>query len=145
VRTIHTVTNEFEDKEKYYEEDESLVDAQERYYGEAESISEVDRMTRAIWAGTLAKEEQLEGQIAREDFKSLFKGTLPGSEQRIRGERPNAADKERLAYDVVLSAPKSVSMALHLEGDLGLFDDHMESVKDTLTMIEQKWKRKYIL
>jgi len=139
VRTIHTVTNESEDKEKYYEEDESLVDAQERYYGEAESISEVDRMTRAIWGGTLAKEEQLEGHIEREDFKSIFKGTLPGSEQRIRGERPNAADKERLAYDVVLSAPKSVSMALNLEGDLGLFDDHMESVKDTLAVIEQKF------
>jgi len=64
---------------------------------------------------------------------------LPGSEQRIRGERPNAADKERLAHDVVLSAPKSVSMTLHLEGDLGLFDAHMESVKDTLTMLEQKF------
>jgi len=139
VRTIHTVTNESEEKEKYYEEDESLVDAQERYYGEAESLSEVDKMTRAIWGGTLAMDEQLEGHIAREDFKSLFKGTLPVSSQRIRGERPNAADKERLAYDVVLSAPKSVSMALHWEGDLGLFDDHMESVKDTLVMIEQKF------
>ncbi len=96
-------------------------------------------MTQAVWSGTLAMDEQLEGHIVREDFKSLFKGTLPGSSQRIRGERPNAADSERLAHDVVLSAPKSVSMALHLSGDLGLFDDHMESVKDTQAVIEQKF------
>lgn len=139
MRTIHTVTNESEDKEKYYESDESLVDATERYYGEAESPTNVDRMTRAVWAGTLASEEQLEGHVAREDFKSVFKGVLPSSGQRIRGERPNAEDKERLAHDVVLSAPKSVSMALHLEGDLGLFDDHMEAVKETLALIEQEF------
>jgi len=139
LRTIHTVTTESSDKEKYYEEDDSLVNAQERYYSGAESIPEVDRMTRAVWAGTLANEEKLKGDITRSDFKSVFKGVLPGSGQRIRGERPNAADSERLAHDVVLSAPKSVSMALHLEGDLGLFDDHMESVKDTLAVIEQKF------
>ena len=139
VRTIHTITTESEDKEKYYEEDESLVDAQERYYAEAETLSEVDRMTRAVWAGSQAEGEGLQGHIDREDFKSVFKGTLPRSTQRIRGDRPNANNKERLAYDVVLSAPKSVSMALHLEGDLRVFDAQMDAAQETLEMVEKEF------
>jgi conjugative relaxase-like TrwC/TraI family protein len=137
VRTIHTVTTESEDKEKYYEEDESLVDAQERYYGEAEMFSEVDKIALAVW-GKTQSEEKREGYIEREDFKIVFKGTLPESNQRIRKEKPNINDKERLAYDVVLSAPKSVSMALHLEGDLRVFDAHMEAVQETLELIEKE-------
>ncbi|NJO94029.1 MAG: relaxase domain-containing protein, partial [Hydrococcus sp. RM1_1_31] len=139
MRTIHAVTTESEDKEKYYEEDESLVDAQERYYGEAEMFSEVDKIALAVWGKTQAKnQEQREGYIERKDFKTVFKGTLPESTQRIRKEKPNANDKERLAYDVVLSAPKSVSMALHLEGDLRVFDAHMEAVQETLELIEKE-------
>lgn len=137
MRTIHTVTTESEDKVEYYEEDESLVDAQERYYGEGESPSEVDRLTQAVYAGTAAEEANLKGHVAREDFKSLFRGVLPGTEQRIRQDRPNREQKERLAHDVVLSAPKSVSMALHLTGDLRLFDAQMEAAQETLEVMEK--------
>ena len=137
MRTIHTVTTESEEKEKYYEEDESLLDAQERYYGEAESFSEVDRLALAVWGKTQAPEKR-EGYVEREDFKSVFKGTLPESTQPIRRGKPNAQDKERLAYDLVLSAPKSVSMALHLEGDLRVFDAHMDAVQETLAVVEKE-------
>jgi conjugative relaxase-like TrwC/TraI family protein len=137
MRTIHTVTTGSEDKEKYYEEDESLVDTQERYYGEVETLSKIEQMTKAVWGKTQG-EEKREGYIEREDFKTIFKGTLPGTNQRIRGEKPNANAQERLAYDVVLSAPKSVSMALHLEGDSRVFDAHMEAVQETLGLIEKE-------
>jgi conjugative relaxase-like TrwC/TraI family protein len=139
MRTIHAVTTESEDKEKYYSEDESLVDAQERYYGEAEMFSEIDKIALAVWGKTQASDqEKREGYIERKDFKTVFKGTLPQTNQRIRGEKPNANDSERLAYDVVLSAPKSVSMALHLEGDLRVFDAHMEAVQETLVVCQAK-------
>lgn len=138
MRTIHTVTTESEEKEKYYEEDESLLDAQERYYSEAEAPSEVDRLVLAVWARSQG-EQHLKGYVERPDFKSVFReGTLPGSSQRIRGNRPNASNHERLAYDVVLSAPKSVSMALHREGDLRIFDAQMEAAQETFAVIEKE-------
>ncbi|MGR3280650.1 relaxase domain-containing protein, partial [Acaryochloris marina NIES-2412] len=79
----------------------------------------------AVWVGSSSVVKQLGSYVKREDFKALSRGFLPesmkgvagGAVQRIRGKKPNEEDKERLAHDVVLSAPKSVSMALHLEGD----------------------------
>ncbi|MGB8698017.1 MAG: MobF family relaxase, partial [Thermosynechococcaceae cyanobacterium] len=138
MRTMHTLTSGVKEKVEYYEEDESLVDAQERYYGEAETVSAVDRMSQAVWSGTAAKREGLAGVIVREDFKAVLRGTLPHTDERIRWDNPNPDTKERLAHDVVLSAPKSISMALHLEGDLRLFDAHTAAVQATLDLIEQE-------
>ncbi len=138
MRTMHTLKSNVQEKVDYYEEDESLIDAQERYYGEAESVSEVDRMTHAIWAGSAAKSEGITGSIVRDDFKTVLRGNLPTTNERIRWENPNPENKERLAHDVVLSAPKSISMALHLEGDVRVFDAHMEAVLETLDFIENE-------
>ncbi|MGR3280218.1 MobF family relaxase, partial [Acaryochloris marina NIES-2412] len=136
----------------YYEEDESLVDAVDRYYGQAETVSEVDRMTTAIWAGSASVVKKLSKQVKREDLKSLTRGLIPdsakgmakGAAQRIRGKKPNAEDSERLAHDVTLSAPKSVSMALHLEGDNRLFDAHMEAVLETFDLLEREYAQSRI-
>jgi conjugative relaxase-like TrwC/TraI family protein len=138
MRTMHTLKSNVQEKVDYYEEDESLIDAQERYYGEAESVFEVDRMTHSIWAGSVSKSEGITGAIKREDFKTILRGNLSTTNERIRWENPNPENKERLAHDVVLSAPKSISMALHLEGDVRVFDAHMEAVLETLDFIEKE-------
>ncbi|MGB8698513.1 MAG: MobF family relaxase, partial [Thermosynechococcaceae cyanobacterium] len=71
-------------------------------------------------------------------FKAVLRGTLPHTNERIRWDNPNPDTKERLAHDVVLSAPKSISMALHLEDDLRIFDAHTAAVQATLDLIEQE-------
>ena len=138
MRTMHTLKSDAQEKVDYYEEDESLIDAHERYYSESELVSEVDRITRAMWAGTAAKNTGITGAIVREDFKTVLRGTITTTQERIRWENPNPKTKERLAHDVVLSAPKSISMALHLQGDMRVFDAHTEAVLETLELIEQE-------
>ncbi|KAI9129880.1 MobF family relaxase [Acaryochloris sp. CCMEE 5410] len=144
MKTMRTIYGEMID---YYDEDESLVDAPERYYSESEVITDIDRMSTAVWVGSNAIVQKLGTYVKREDFKALSRGFLPealksvagGAVQRIRGKKPNEEDKERHAHDVVLSAPKSVSMALHLEGDNRLFDAHMEAVLETFELLEREY------
>ncbi|MGB8699067.1 MAG: MobF family relaxase, partial [Thermosynechococcaceae cyanobacterium] len=136
MRSLSTIALGNREKEDYYTEDESLKDSQEAYYAEGETPSASKTMTQAIWHGNGAKSLGLEGDVARSDFKTVFYGHQPVTEQRIRGERPDKNKKERLAYDLTLSAPKSVSMALHLGGDSRLFDAHLEAVQDTLDQVE---------
>nr|WP_235112048.1 MobF family relaxase [Acaryochloris sp. 'Moss Beach'] len=124
---------------EYYEEDESLVDAPERYYSESDVITDIDLMTTAVWVSSNDVVQKLGHYTKREDLKSLSRGGIPGTAQRIRGKRPNEEDDERLAHDLVLSAPKSVSMALHLEGDKRLFDAHMEAVLETFELLEREY------
>lgn len=144
MKTMRTIYGEMID---YYDEDESLVDAPERYYSESEVVADIDRMTTAVWVGSNSVVKKLSSYVKREDLKSLSRGVLPtsckgiakGAAQRIRGKKPNEEDEERLAHDVVLSAPKSVSMALHLEGDNRLFDAHMEAVLETFELLEREY------
>ncbi|ABW31505.1 conserved hypothetical protein (plasmid) [Acaryochloris marina MBIC11017] len=104
-------------------------------------------MSTAVWVGSNAIVQKLGTYVKREDFKALSRGFLPealksvagGAVQRIRGKKPNEEDKERHAHDVVLSAPKSVSMALHLEGDNRIFDAHMEAVLETFELLEREY------
>ncbi|MGR3279584.1 MobF family relaxase, partial [Acaryochloris marina NIES-2412] len=136
MKTMRTITSALIE---YYEEDESLVDAPERYYSESDVITDIDLMTTAVWVSSNDVVQKLGHYTKREDLKSLSRGVIPGTAQRIRGKRPNEEDDERLAHDLVLSAPKSVSMALHLEGDKRLFDAHMEAVLETFELLEREY------
>lgn len=135
MRSINTISSQNQEKEDYYINDESLSD-EEVDRSTLETKSAVQRMTQAVWHGKGASTLGLEGDVQRKDFKQLFYGYQPGTEERIRGERSNRDTKERLAHDLTLSAPKSFSMAMHLGGDMRLFDIHMEAVKETLDLVE---------
>jgi conjugative relaxase-like TrwC/TraI family protein len=136
VKSMNTISSGDQEKEEYYTEDESLRDEQEEYYGKAETKSSSKKMTQAVWHGKGAYALGLEGHIDRSDFKQVFYGYKPGTEERIRCDRPVKANKERLGHDFTLSAPKSFSMALHLGGDERLFDAHMEAAKETIDLVE---------
>jgi conjugative relaxase-like TrwC/TraI family protein len=75
-------------------------------------------------------------------FKELFYGYLPGTQQRIRGDRKHG--QENLAVDLTLSAPKSFSM--HALKDLRLYEIHMEACRKTLDEAEKRYcyQRKFI-
>lgn len=135
MRSISTISSHNQEQEDYYTNDESLGD-DEVNYGIPEAESSSQKMTQAVWHGKGASTLGLEGCVQRQDFKQVFYGYQPGTEKRIRGERSNRNTKERLAHDLTLSAPKSFSMAMHLGGDVRLFDIHMESVKETLDVVE---------
>uniref|UniRef100_B8HZ01 Conjugative relaxase domain protein n=1 Tax=Cyanothece sp. (strain PCC 7425 / ATCC 29141) TaxID=395961 RepID=B8HZ01_CYAP4 len=142
MRSLHTITSGHQEKEDYYTQDESLCDGQADYYGQsAQSTTEssVQSLTQALWYGKGAARLGLVGIVQRQDFQSVFYGDQPGGQERIRGERPNPDTKERLAHDLTLSAPKSVSMTLHLGGDERLFQAHLEAVQETLDLVESRY------
>lgn len=137
-----TIKSGVKEKEEYYSEDESLGESQteqDEYYSQSETQSETQKLTQAVWHGQGAKKLGLEGNVSKSDFKDLFYGSKPGGTERIRGEKPNPEDRERLAHDLTFSAPKSVSMALHLGGELRIFDAHTEAVKECLDEAERRY------
>lgn len=141
--SVNTIKSGVKNKEEYYTEDESLSTESEleqaEYYSKAETHSQTQNLTQAVWYGKGAARLGLEGKVNKEDFRDLFYGCKPGGTERIRGEKSNLEDKERLAEDFTFSAPKSVSMTLHLGGEMRIFDAHMESVQETLDEAEQRY------
>lgn len=137
--TIRTITSDVKELVDYYEQDEALVDAQERYYTESGVVSEIDEMTLAVCHGKAAEILGLKGHAGREDFIAVSRGTKPGTNERIREEKPNPEDKERLGHDLCFSAPKSVSMALHIEGDNRVFEAHTKAVKEAMDAAEERY------
>jgi TrwC relaxase len=99
--SINTIKSGVREKEEYYTEDESLetkLDPKQiEYYSERETQSEIRSLTQAIWHGKGAKQLGLEGNVLKKDFKDLFYGIKPGTEERIRGEKATVETQERLA------------------------------------------------
>ncbi len=147
--SINTVTSGIREKEEYYTEDESLAKSKGEYYTESQSVGKSQektktknqraKLTQAVAYGKGAAELGLEGNFTKKDFKSLFYGFKPNSPERIRGYRPDSNTQERLAEDLTFSAPKSVSMTLHLNEDYRLFDAHTEAVKFVLDEVEKRY------
>jgi conjugative relaxase-like TrwC/TraI family protein len=140
--SINTIKSGIREKEEYYTEDELLHTenkSPENYYSTGETQSQTKRLTQAVWYGKGAKQQGLEEHIQKQDFKHLFHGFKPGTDERIRAEKPNPDDQERLAEDFTWPAPKSVSMAMHLNQDWRLFDAHMESLQECLDLLEQQY------
>ncbi len=133
--SINTVTSGIREKEEYYTEDESLASSQES----VTSYEKKKQITSAISYGKGATELGLELNLTQDDFKSLFYGFKPGTQERIRGEKTNPNNQERLAEDLTFSAPKSVSMALHLNQDLRLFEAHTSALQEVLDVIEARY------
>ena len=132
MRTISTITKA---KKNYYSHDESLQkNSQAHYYVQGEKSTS---LTQSRWFGQGAKKLGLDGEINEKDFKAVMDGNHPDTGQRLRGGA--ASGKERLAYDVTLSAPKSVSMALHIGGDMRVYAAHQAAVEATLKELECRY------
>ena len=146
--SINTVTSGIREKEEYYTEDESLAKSKDEYYTESQSVgksqaktktkNQRDKLTQAVVYGKGAAELGLSGNFTKEDFKSLFYGFKPNSQERIRGYRPDSNTQERLAEDLTFSMPKTGSMALHLNKDYRLFDAHTEALKEVVDEVEKR-------
>lgn len=139
---INTVKSGIRENEEYYTQDESLEQSGEEHSAEEQndhSRQQKPNLTKAIFYGKGATKLELEGTVTQEEFKSLFYGYKPGTQERIRGRKQNPLHQERLAEDITFSPPKSFSMALHLREDYRLFEAHTESVKEVIDIIEKEY------
>ncbi|WP_052056104.1 MobF family relaxase [Myxosarcina sp. GI1] len=143
--SINTIKSGIREKERYYTQDESLARAKnekkqrDRSQEQSPSVLTNAKLTTAYFYGKGATKLGLKGAVTQEEFKSLFHGYKPHSQERIRAERNNLKTQERLAEDITLSPSKSFSIALHIGKDERLFEVQDETVKEVVEIIEQKY------
>ena len=105
------------------------------------------------WSGKGAEELGLEGKIGHDDFVNALHGRAPDGTQ-IRGKCRNRMAKgknkidksksqdrqheaqERAAFDMVFSAPKSISLEILVKGNTALRQAHAEAVGAVTKVIE---------
>ena len=124
--------------ERYFEKE--LVNRRENYYSEEDANA-------GRWTGGGAAALGLEGIIKKEDFSRLSRGINPATGRRFRRmtlsrTRETAGElirvKEIAGWDLVISAPKSVSIAALIGGDGRVRRAHDESVTDALARAERQ-------
>ena len=134
--TITTIKSGIREKEEYYTQDESLEQLESPQQNQ--TLNRNDKLTQAVWHGQGAYELGLSGSVQQEDFKSVFYGFQPNSDETLR-RKNNRFGTERLGDDLTFSAPKSVSIALHVGNDLRIFDAHTDAVKEVLDEVEKRY------
>lgn len=99
--------------------------AADNYYspGEAETSGE--------WFGKGADALGLTGNVDKETFESLLKGTLPD------GSQVGTPDRHRAGIDLTFSLPKSWSLLALVGGDRRILDAYRAAVKETLGWAER--------
>ena len=142
-------------KEDYYLEDEGLAE----YYSpdqaeaiqqqgslptlvqghsQAKSVAQQQKLVLAQWHGDGAVPLALKGVVLKADFKKIFYGyNLKG--QRLRRHPQDPKHKERVGDDLTFSMCKSASIALHIGGDYRIFDAHLDAVKRTLDIVQERY------
>lgn len=124
--------------EAYFEKE--LTHERETYYSEKGTGT-------GQWAGKGAEALDLKGDIKKEDFSRISRGVNPttgkrfrrmtlGRTREINGELKRV--KEIAGWDMVVSAPKSVSIAALIGQDERVRRAHEESVTDALERAEQQ-------
>jgi conjugative relaxase-like TrwC/TraI family protein len=139
MRSIHTAKAGNKYKRDYYTKDKSLGSGQKSYYGQGEAKSQSAEMTEAVWFGKDAERLNLRGYAQQQDFEQIYDGYIPGTNQRIRGEKPRDDHKENCLYDLVLTCKKSVSMQIHLSNDDRLYKAYQETVLEIAELIQNDY------
>lgn len=130
----------------------SFVGQAERYFkkeltNERETYFSEKGVAIGQWTGKGAKILGLKGNIKEEDFSRMSRGINPATSERFRrmtfGRTRNVDGelkqvKEIAGWDLVISAPKSVSIAALIGGDERVRAAHLESVTDALERAEQQ-------
>ncbi len=124
--------------ERYFEKE--LTNERETYYSEK-------GVAVGQWMGRGAEILGLKGNIKKEDFSRISRGIDPTTGERFRrmtfgrtrevnGEITLV--KEIAGWDLVISAPKSVSQAALIGGDERVRGAHLDSVTDAMERAEQQ-------
>lgn len=122
--------------ERYFEKE--LTNERETYYSESGTNA-------GHWTGKGAEGLGLTGEIKKEDFSRMSRGINPATGKRFRRMTLNRtreengeikAVKEISGWDMVISAPKSVSIVGLIGKDERVRTAHIESVTDALERAE---------
>jgi conjugative relaxase-like TrwC/TraI family protein len=139
MRSIRTVKEGNKAKRDYYTKDKSLGTGQKAYYAKGEGKSQLEEMNESVWFGKDAERLNLRGHVQQSDFEQIYDGYIPGTQERIRGEKPRKDHKENCIYDLVLSCKKSVSMQIHLGKDEQLYEAYQETVLEIAELIQKDY------
>lgn len=104
------------------------------YYSSKDNYYFLDDL-QSQWLGDGARELGLEGNVDLEAFTNVLHGRLPNGVEL--GKEVSGNHVHRPGHDFTFSAPKSVSMLILAGGDKRLLQAHIESVKETLAIMEQ--------
>ncbi|ODU96309.1 MAG: hypothetical protein ABT24_09595 [Thiomonas sp. SCN 64-16] len=86
------------------------------------------------WAGSLAAQQGRAGEVSKDDLVDALQGRITDAsgERVMSDERSNWT----AAYDVTVSAPKSVSMEAVVHGNQDAMDAHREAVQAVMDKLE---------
>ena len=104
------------------------------YYSSKDNYYFLDDMPTQ-WLGEGARELGLEGPVDLDTFTGILHGSLPNGV--TLGKEVQGAHVHRPGHDFTFSAPKSVSMLILAGGDKRLLDAHLQSVRETMAIMEQ--------
>ena len=96
-----------------------------------------EHKSASAWAGKGAEELGLEGPVDADVFRAVLEGRVPDGSGRQLGRRGKDGEVlHRPGRDLTFSAPKSVSIAALVGGDVRVVDAHDLAVKATLDWVE---------
>ena len=104
------------------------------YYSSKDNYYFLDDMPTQ-WLGEGARELGLEGPVDLDTFTGILHGSLPNGV--TLGKEVQGAHVHRPGHDFTFSAPKSISMLILAGGDRRLLDAHLQSVRETMAIMEQ--------
>ena len=92
----------------------------------------------SAWAGKGAEELGLSGPVDSDTFKAVLEGRVPdGTDRQLGRLDKDGTIHHRPGRDITLSAPKSVSLAALIGGDVRIVEAHDRAVKRTLSWVER--------
>lgn len=100
------------------------------------------------WFGSLAHRLGLQGEIPHSQeslsvFGNLARGCAPSGVPLLASATPDFKRGRRVAYDVTVAAPKSITVAALVGGDRRVLDAHRRAVDTLLAEIEQRARTSY--
>jgi conjugative relaxase-like TrwC/TraI family protein len=107
------------------------------YYTRDNYYSKGEGVEHSAWWGEGARALGLEGQVEASDFQALLEGYDPSKNHVLSGRRLET--NHRAALDLTFSAPKSVSLAALVGGNLELEVAHQTAVETALKVAESRY------
>lgn len=110
---------------------DSAKDAK-RYYNASLSVGDYYIESPGHWMGREAQRLGLSGRVDKKSFERLCDNLKPD------GSRLTQRKKERVGFDFVFDAPKSVSALYAVKGDMALVGAMQHAVRQTMTEMERE-------
>ena len=109
------------------------------YYGETDDYYREDGLAPTEWAGSLADENGLFGEVGKAEFQALLQGKI--GDKQIQNAKKTADGQERTGhrpgYDLTFSADKTLSLVGLLADDKRAIECHRVAVKVALGEMEK--------